>query len=70
MLTVGPFGGHFRASYTYPALTTVRQPMREMGEAAARLLLNHVRRSPEAAPSHIIPTSLVIRGSTSQPSPN
>ncbi|MFM9583583.1 LacI family DNA-binding transcriptional regulator [Streptomyces caniscabiei] len=58
------------ASYTYPALTTIRQPMREMGEAAARLLLDHVRRSPEAAPSRIIPTSLVIRGSTSEPSSN
>ncbi|MFF5522640.1 LacI family DNA-binding transcriptional regulator [Streptomyces coeruleorubidus] len=58
------------ASYTYPALTTIRQPMREMGEAAARLLLDHVRRSPEAAPSRTIPTSLVIRGSTLQPSPN
>ena len=58
------------ASYTYPALTTIRQPMREMGEAAARLLLDHVRRSPEAAPSRIIPTSLVIRGSTLQPSSN
>lgn len=52
------------ASYTYPALTTIRQPMREMGEAAARLLLDHVRRSPEAATSRIIPTSLVVRGST------
>ncbi|MEU5893880.1 substrate-binding domain-containing protein [Streptomyces sp. NPDC047461] len=51
-------------------MTTVRQPMREMGEAAARLLLDHVRRSPEAAPSRIIPTSLVIRDSTLEPSPN
>ncbi|MFF5184982.1 LacI family DNA-binding transcriptional regulator [Streptomyces sp. NPDC000345] len=58
------------ASYTYPALTTVRQPMREMGEAAARLLLDHVRGSPEAVPSRIIPTSLVVRGSTSKPSSN
>jgi LacI family transcriptional regulator len=58
------------ASYTYPALTTIRQPMREMGAAAARLLLDHVRRSPDAATSTIIPTSLVIRGSTSQPSSN
>ena len=58
------------ASYTYPGLTTIRQPMREMGEAAARLLLDHVRRSPEAAPSRIIPTSLVIRGSTLEPKPN
>ncbi|MGP3986889.1 LacI family DNA-binding transcriptional regulator [Streptomyces sp. 3N207] len=58
------------ASYTYPALTTVRQPMREMGSAAARLLLDHVRGSPKAAPSCIIPTRLVIRGSTSQSSSN
>ncbi|MFD9044470.1 MULTISPECIES: LacI family DNA-binding transcriptional regulator [Streptomyces] len=58
------------ASYTYPALTTIRQPMREMGEAAARLLLDHVRRSPEAAPSRTIPTSLVIRGSTCKPTLN
>lgn len=58
------------ASYTYPALTTIRQPMREMGEAAARLLLDHVRRSPEAAPSRTIPTSLVIRGSSFQPNLN
>ena len=58
------------ASYTYPALTTIRQPMWEMGEAAARLLLDHVRGSPEAAPSRTIPTSLVIRGSSFQPNVN
>jgi LacI family transcriptional regulator len=55
------------ASYTYPALTTIRQPMREMGEAAALLLLEHIRKSPDAAASRIIPTSLVVRGSTEQP---
>jgi LacI family transcriptional regulator len=44
--------------------------MREMGAAAARLLLDHVRGSPEAAPSCVIPTSLVIRGSTLQPGSN
>ncbi|WP_327633042.1 LacI family transcriptional regulator [Kribbella sp. NBC_00482] len=54
------------ASYTYPTLTTIRQPMREMGQAAARLLLDHVRKSPDAAASRIIPTSLVVRGSTDQ----
>jgi DNA-binding LacI/PurR family transcriptional regulator len=58
------------ASYTYPALTTIRQPMREMGAAAARLLLDHVRGVPKAAPSCVIPTSLVVRGSTLRPSPN
>jgi LacI family transcriptional regulator len=58
------------ASYTYPALTTIRQPMREMGEAAARLLLDHVCGSPKAAPACIVPTSLVVRGSTLKPSSN
>ncbi|WP_200308620.1 LacI family DNA-binding transcriptional regulator [Streptomyces adelaidensis] len=57
------------ASYTYPALTTIRQPMGEMGEAAVRMLLDHVRGSPGAAASCTLATSLVVRGSTQQPVP-
>ncbi|MEV0196278.1 LacI family DNA-binding transcriptional regulator [Nonomuraea sp. NPDC050691] len=53
------------ASYTDPALTTVRQPLREMGEAAARLLLDHVGGSPSPTLSRTIATTLVVRGSTS-----
>ncbi|MER6187129.1 substrate-binding domain-containing protein [Streptomyces sp. NPDC001652] len=40
------------------------------GEVAASLLLDHVRDRPRPPPSRTIPTSLVIRGSTSQPGPN
>ncbi|WP_416983458.1 LacI family DNA-binding transcriptional regulator [Streptomyces sp. T028] len=58
------------ASYTYPALTTIRQPMREMGESAVRMLLEHVRGSPQAAASCSLATSLVVRGSTVQPTPS
>ena len=29
------------AAHTEPSLTTVRQPLREMGEAAARMLMGH-----------------------------
>nr|WP_042196061.1 LacI family DNA-binding transcriptional regulator [Kibdelosporangium sp. MJ126-NF4]CEL22382.1 Transcriptional regulator, LacI family [Kibdelosporangium sp. MJ126-NF4]CTQ89237.1 Transcriptional regulator, LacI family [Kibdelosporangium sp. MJ126-NF4] len=51
------------AAHTQPALTTVRQPSREMGEAAARMLL--ARLAGENLPNepHIIPTSLVLRES-------
>ncbi|MGW2892477.1 LacI family DNA-binding transcriptional regulator [Streptomyces griseoruber] len=58
------------ASYTYPALTTIRQPMREMGESAVRMLLEHVRGSPQAAASCSLATSLVVRGSTVQQTPS
>lgn len=44
------FDGIEMASYTCPAPTTIRRHMREMGEAAARPLLDHVRGSPKAAP--------------------
>lgn len=51
------------AAHTQPALTTVRQPSREMGEAAALMLLS--RLAGEALPEEpqIIPTSLVVRES-------
>jgi LacI family transcriptional regulator len=51
------------AEHTQPALTTVRQPSREMGEAAATMLLAHL--AGEALPEKplVVPTSLVIRES-------
>lgn len=48
-------------------LTTVAQPVREQGEAAARLLLDDLQRG-EHEPRHIeLPTRLVIRGTTAAP---
>jgi len=51
------------AAHTRPALTTVRQPSREMGEAAATMLLAHL--AGEALPPDplVVPTSLVVRES-------
>ncbi len=51
------------AAHTQPALTTVRQPSREMGEAAATMLLAHL--AGEALPTEplVVPTSLVVRES-------
>ncbi|WP_194895096.1 LacI family DNA-binding transcriptional regulator [Catenulispora pinisilvae] len=49
---------------TEPPLTTVRQPLRELGATAARMLTAHL--GGEALPTEpvVIPTDFVIRGST------
>ena len=53
------------AAHTEPPLTTVRQPMYEMGSAACRILLDLIEhRIEEEQAYEIIPTSLVIREST------
>jgi LacI family transcriptional regulator len=53
------------AAYTNPPLSTVRQPMRAMGVAAARLLMSHLDGG-EQLPDEpqIVPTELVVRGSS------
>jgi LacI family transcriptional regulator len=52
------------APHSVPALTTVRQPSREMGEAAATMLLDHLLDGVPLPPEpHVVPTSLVVRDS-------
>lgn len=46
-----------------PPLTTVRQPMRAMGETAARMLLGHFGGTPPPAEPAVLPTELVVRAS-------
>lgn len=46
------------ASQTDPPLTTVHQPLRGMGAAAARLLLAHFRGEPLPSTPTVLPTSL------------
>jgi LacI family transcriptional regulator len=54
------------AAHTQPPLTTVRQPLRQMGETAARQLLAQLAGAPPPDAPLIVPTSLVIRESTAQ----
>jgi LacI family transcriptional regulator len=57
------------AAFHNPSLTTIRQPLNQMGIVAARILLQRIRGQasfPEAVP--ILP-ELVIRESTSPPNP-
>jgi len=57
------------AAFHNPSLTTIRQPLNQMGVVAARILLQRIRGQatfPDAVP--ILP-ELVIRESTSPPGP-
>ena len=60
------------AAYQNPALTTVRQPLREMGRIAAETLLRRIRRS--ASDSHggetMVEPKLIIRETTCRASGN
>jgi len=51
------------ARQTYPALTTVAQPMRELGEQAARLLLARLAGDASGAAGVVLPHRLVLRES-------
>jgi LacI family transcriptional regulator len=55
------------ASLTDPPLTTVRQPVQDLGAAAARLLLEQVRERAAAPVRRRLPVELVVRGSSGDP---
>jgi LacI family transcriptional regulator len=52
------------AAHTQPPLSTVHQPLREMGEAAARTLLAHFDGTPLPSRPTVIPTTFTPRAST------
>lgn len=52
------------ATHTTPPLTTVHQPLRRMGETAARLLIDHFAGTELPTEPKVIPTTLVVRSST------
>ena len=55
------------ARYTDPPLTTVAQPMRQMGEIAVRVLLDLLSGKPAPAEQVTLPHTLVVRASTAPP---
>jgi LacI family transcriptional regulator len=57
------------AAFHNPSLTTIRQPLQQMGTVAARILLQRIRGQatfPDVVPIH---PELVIRESTCPPNP-
>ena len=55
------------AAYQQPRLTTIRQPLNEMGVTAAQILLKRIRNEEKSTDAVSILPELVIRESTSQP---
>lgn len=55
------------AQWMTPRLTTVHQPLRRMGEEAARLVIRLSEGTAEATPRMDLATSLVVRESTAPP---
>jgi LacI family transcriptional regulator len=56
-----------QATQTFPALTTVRQPLHDMGQLAARMLSNLIDDRPLMMKHMQMPTELIVRGTTAGP---
>ncbi|MEV6512363.1 LacI family DNA-binding transcriptional regulator [Streptomyces sp. NPDC051642] len=56
-----------QAAQTFPGLTTVRQPLHDMGQIAARALLSLIDGQPPLMEHMQLPTTLVVRESTAPP---
>jgi DNA-binding LacI/PurR family transcriptional regulator len=58
------------AAYHTPRLTTIRQPLRDMGETAARILLQRMQGFKDYPEEFAVPPELIIRETTAPPSKN
>jgi LacI family transcriptional regulator len=54
------------ARLMHPPLTTVRQPLIDMGRLATRMLLEHIQNPNQPASRIVLPTELIIRSSCRQ----
>jgi LacI family transcriptional regulator len=63
-LSVAGFDDSALASQVFPALTTIRQPLARMAEQAVQALIGAGDERGPGTGTVIVPSSLVIRGST------
>jgi LacI family transcriptional regulator len=63
-LSIVGFDDIFHASQSHPPLTTIRQPLDEMGETAVELLVTLVEGKSPLTLHRELPTELIIRGTT------
>ena len=56
------------ARHTEPPLTTIHQPLRELGEVAAQMMLARLGGEQLPSEAQVIPATIVVRGSTTCPS--
>jgi LacI family transcriptional regulator len=55
------------ASQVYPPLTTIRQPLQQMGRSAVNILLARIAGIESPSDRITLPTDLILRSSTAQP---
>lgn len=56
-----------KAATSYPPLTTIRQPMRQMGEAAVEMMVAMLEGRAPVTTRREFATELIVRGSTARP---
>lgn len=66
-LSVVGFDDLPQAAQSFPGLTTVRQPLHDMGQAAVRALMSIIDGNPPPTQHMRLPTSLVVRGTSAAP---
>lgn len=63
-VAVASFSGTILSTIVYPQLTTVEQPLEEMGEAAARLMLEKINNPSVTNRTIVLDAKIQLRGST------
>lgn len=63
-VAVASFSGTILSTIVYPQLTTVEQPLEEMGEAAARLMLEKINDPSAKNRTIVLDAKIRVRGST------
>lgn len=63
-VAVASFSGTILSTIVYPQLTTVEQPLEEMGEAAAHLMLGKINDPSSANRTIVLDAKIRVRGST------
>lgn len=63
-IAIASFSGTELATIVYPQLTSVEQPLTEMGEAAAGLILDKIKDTSTLSRTIIMDAELVYRAST------
>ena len=53
-------------SYILPALTTIRQPLKQMGQIAAKTVVEQIEGKAEYTPEIVVEPELVLRASTAR----
>lgn len=66
-LSIVGFDNISLAAYSIPELTTVAQPIYEMGHAAAGILLRHIAEDDAPIETILLETALIVRKSTAAP---